>query len=79
MAFCLLLLLLAGAVLAQVPRPAAECPGYRATNILQGDCYVVADLILIGNCSLHSKDLERLRLTVEYQTGKAESSSYARV
>ncbi|KAL2136854.1 hypothetical protein VTI74DRAFT_580 [Chaetomium olivicolor] len=69
MAFPLLLLaVLAAAVLAQIPQPAAQCPGYRAANVLQGDSYLIADLILIGNCSSYSKDVEHLRLLVEYQT-----------
>ncbi|KAK4150243.1 glycosyl hydrolases family 31-domain-containing protein [Chaetomidium leptoderma] len=69
MAFSVFLLLLSAvAVLGQIPRLAAQCPGYRATNIVQGDSSLVADLILIGNCSLHSKDVEKLRLLVEYQT-----------
>ncbi len=66
------LLLLAVPVLTQIPQPAAQCPGYRATNILRGNSYLVADLVLIGNCSSHSKDVESLRLLVEYQTGKAD-------
>ncbi len=63
--------LLAAPVLAQLQRPATQCPGYRATNVLQGSSYLIADLVLIGNCSSHSKDVEKLRLLVEYQTGKA--------
>jgi alpha-glucosidase len=65
------LLLFSAAVLGQLPRPAAQCPGYRATNILQGDSYLTADLILIGNCSSHGQDVANLRLLVEHQTGKA--------
>ena len=73
MAFTVLsLLLLAIPVLTQIPQPAAQCPGYRATNVLRGNSYLVADLVLIGNCSSHSKDVENLRLLVEYQTGKAD-------
>jgi alpha-glucosidase len=73
MAFAFLRLwFLAVPVLAQLPRPAAQCPGYRATNVLQGSSYLVADLVLIGNCSSHSQDVEHLRLRVEYQTGKAD-------
>jgi alpha-glucosidase len=68
MAFChFLLLLFASAVLGQTP--ATQCPGYRATNVLQGDSYLVADLTLIGNCSAYSTDINNLRLLVEYQTG----------
>ena len=66
------LLLLAVPVLTQIPQPTVQCPGYRATNILRGNSYLVADLVLIGNCSSYSKDVEKLRLLVEYQTGKAD-------
>lgn len=66
----LLLLLLAGAVQAQLSRPAAQCPGYRAMNVVHGDSYLTADLTLIGNCSSHSSDIHNLRLSVEYQTGR---------
>ncbi|KAK4032344.1 glycosyl hydrolases family 31-domain-containing protein [Parachaetomium inaequale] len=69
MAFSIaLLLLFAAAVLGHIPRPAASCPGYRATNVQQDDSYLVADLVLIGSCNLHSKDVKNLRLLVEYQT-----------
>jgi alpha-glucosidase len=66
----ILLLLCAGAVLGQIPRPAANCPGYRATNVQQHDSYLLADLVLIGSCNLHSNDVQNLRLLVEYQTGE---------
>jgi hypothetical protein len=76
MAFTLFLqFLFAASALGQLPRPAAQCPGYRATNIVQGDSYLTADLLLMGNCSSHSKDVENLRLLVEYQTGKRNQSS----
>jgi hypothetical protein len=75
MAFTLFLqFLFAASALGQLPRLAAQCPGYRATNIVQGDSYLTADLLLIGNCSSHSKDIENLRLLVEYQTGKTNQS-----
>ncbi|KAH6623158.1 glycosyl hydrolases family 31-domain-containing protein [Chaetomium tenue] len=66
--FIILLLLSATTILAQIPRPAAQCSGYRATNIHEDVSYMTADLILIDNCSLHSKDIQNLRLLVEYQT-----------
>ncbi|KAK4131303.1 glycoside hydrolase family 31 protein [Trichocladium antarcticum] len=62
------LALLAVAVLGRVFRPASQCPGYRATNVLRGDSYLVADLRLIGNCESYSNDINDLRLLVEYQT-----------
>lgn len=63
-------LFLTAATLAQLQPPASQCPGYRATNVLQGDSYLIADLSPIGNCNSHSKDITNLRLLVEYQTGK---------
>ncbi|KAK4173333.1 family 31 putative glycoside hydrolase [Triangularia setosa] len=45
-----------------------RCPGYEAINVLEADSYLIADLVLIGNCSSHSDDIENLRLLVEYQT-----------
>ncbi len=64
-----LLLFFTAAALAQIPRQAAQCSGYRATNVVQADSYLAADLVLIGNCTLYSKDVGNLRLLVEYQTG----------
>lgn len=65
----LVLVLLAVAVGGRVSRPASLCPGYRATSVLQGDSYLIADLRLIGNCESYSNDIKDLRLLVEYQTG----------
>ncbi|VBB80785.1 Putative Glycoside Hydrolase Family 31 [Podospora comata] len=45
-----------------------RCSGYEAINVLKADSYLIADLVLIGNCSSHSSDIENLRLLVEYQT-----------
>lgn len=70
------LLLSAATVFAQIPRPAAQCSGYRATNIHEDVSYVTADLVLIGNCTLHSKDIQSLRLLVEYQTGTVNRSKH---
>jgi alpha-glucosidase len=64
-----ILLFFTAAALAQIPRQAKQCSGYRATNVVQADSYLVADLELIGNCTLYSKDVGNLRLLVEYQTG----------
>ncbi|KAK0710424.1 glycosyl hydrolases family 31-domain-containing protein [Apiosordaria backusii] len=59
-----LVLLLAWGAWGQVE----QCPGYEAINVLEADSYLIADLVLIGNCSSHSDDIENLRLLVEYQT-----------
>ncbi len=57
-------------------RSANKCPGYEASNVVQGDSYLTADLSLAaGDCSLYSRDITNLRLTVEYQTGKQPLAS----
>ncbi|KAK3317301.1 glycoside hydrolase family 31 protein [Cercophora scortea] len=64
-----LTLLVLGATTASVlAAPVTPCAGYQATNVLQGDSYLVADLALASNCSLYSQDIPNLRLLVEYQT-----------
>ncbi|KAK3305943.1 glycosyl hydrolases family 31-domain-containing protein [Chaetomium strumarium] len=60
--------LLVASVRGQIAGQVEGCPGYRASNVVQGDSYLVADLTLIGNCSTYSKDVENLKLLVEYQT-----------
>ncbi|KAJ7352477.1 glycosyl hydrolases family 31-domain-containing protein [Mycena albidolilacea] len=46
-----------------------DCSGYKATNVIQGDSYLQADLTLAGTaCNVFGDDLPRLRLLVEYQT-----------
>ncbi|KAL2021900.1 hypothetical protein VTK56DRAFT_6495 [Thermocarpiscus australiensis] len=62
------LVLLAVTVLGQLDPRQSQCPGYRATNVLEGDSYLIAELSLIGNCSAYSRDIPNLRLLVEYQT-----------
>jgi alpha-glucosidase len=47
-----------------------DCSGYKATNVIQGDSYLQADLTLAGTaCNVFGDDLPHLRLLVEYQTG----------
>ncbi|KAK0729571.1 glycosyl hydrolases family 31-domain-containing protein [Lasiosphaeris hirsuta] len=53
----------------RTPTTDVRCPGYEATNVSQGDSYLVADLVFAGNCSLYNKDITNLRLLVEYQSG----------
>jgi alpha-glucosidase len=65
----LLSALLVASARAQITQQAEGCPGYRASNVVQGDSYLVADLVLIGNCSTYSQDVTHLKLLVEYQTG----------
>jgi alpha-glucosidase len=55
------------------------CPGYQVTNVVQGSSFLQADLTLAGTaCNALSVDLPRLKLLVEYQTGKPLSSFFAR-
>lgn len=75
--FFVLLLLFAATAFGQLPRPAAQCSGYRAVNIHENVSYVTADLVLIDNCTLHSKDIQNLRLLVEYQTGKKNKPQHS--
>ena len=74
----LLFALLTGAALAQFSRPAAQCPGYRAINVVRSDSYLTANLTLIGNCSSHGSDIQDLRLLVEYQTSR-QTTPYTRI
>lgn len=64
-----LLIALAGAATAAAS--VDDCPGYQATNVVQGDSFLQADLTLAGTaCNAFGVDLPNLRLLVEYQTGK---------
>lgn len=46
-----------------------DCPGYKASNVQQGDGKITADLTLAGDtCNAYGDDLTDLRLLVEYQT-----------
>ncbi|KAI3326837.1 glycoside hydrolase family 31 protein [Xylariaceae sp. AK1471] len=46
-----------------------DCPGYMASNIVETDGKLTADLTLSGTaCNLYSTDLVDLKLLVEYQT-----------
>ncbi|KAI9167892.1 glycoside hydrolase family [Paramyrothecium foliicola] len=48
---------------------AQSCPGYRASNVLQSDYGLTADLTLDGEpCDLYGYDIQDLRLIVEYQS-----------
>lgn len=46
-----------------------DCPGYKASNVQQGDGKITADLSLAGDaCNAYGDDITDLRLLVEYQT-----------
>lgn len=48
-----------------------DCPGYAATNIVETDTGLTADLNLAGTgCNIYGYDIGALKLLVEYQTGK---------
>jgi len=56
-----------------VPRQGSSdtCPGYAASNVVDGGSKLTADLTLAGPaCNLYGQDLVDLRLEVEYQTGR---------
>ena len=49
---------------------AADCPGYRASNVVETRTGLTADLELAGDaCNVYGTDIERLRLTVNNGTG----------
>lgn len=49
-----------------------KCQGYSASNVVKHDRGLTADLDLIGEgCRIYGPDLPKLRLTVEYETGKS--------
>lgn len=50
---------------------AADCPGYRASNVQQNDTGLTADLTLAGEaCNVFGQDVENLRLSVNYDNSK---------
>ncbi|KAI0458204.1 hypothetical protein F5B21DRAFT_44316 [Xylaria acuta] len=47
-----------------------DCPGYTASNVVESDGKLTADLTLAGTaCNIYGTDLTDLKLLVEYQTG----------
>lgn len=49
-----------------------SCPGYAASNVVQSDSGLTADLTLAGTaCNAYSDDITDLKLVVEYQNSKA--------
>lgn len=66
----LLLAPLAGAAVIGSRQSSQHCPGYKASNVQEGDNTLMADLVLAGKaCNTYGTDLEKLKLLVEYQTG----------
>jgi len=52
-----------------------SCSGYKASNVLHSGSTITANLNLAGSaCDVFGKDLDNLRLLVEYQTGKLHLS-----
>ena len=51
----------------------STCPGYQAKRVVHTSSGLMAELYLDGPpCHVYGKDIDNLRLTVEYQTGKSE-------
>jgi alpha-glucosidase len=49
------------------------CPGYTASNVVENESTLTADLTLSGDaCNAYSDDIKELKLLVEYQTGKCQ-------
>jgi len=52
------------------------CPGYEASNVVETDSGLSADLTLAGTaCNVYSDDIKDLKLVVEYQTGMLPPST----
>ncbi|PGH26497.1 hypothetical protein AJ80_01811 [Polytolypa hystricis UAMH7299] len=71
LALSALLLSCVGAALAvaDAREPLGECPGYSVTDIHEAGDSLTADLKLAGEpCNTYGKDVEHLKLKVEYQT-----------
>jgi alpha-glucosidase len=70
----LLLIVVAVSANSVTPKPVSDldsCPGYKASNIKTTSSGLSADLSLAGKaCNVYGDDLENLKLTVEYETGK---------
>lgn len=67
----LLVLPLVGAAIIGPRQSSQSCPGYKASNIQEGDDTLSADLTLAGTpCNTYGTDLRDLKLLVEYQTGQ---------
>lgn len=51
----------------------ASCKGYAATDVVESSNSIHANLKLIGDgCKVYGPDVQDLKLTVEYQTGKLQ-------
>lgn len=49
-----------------------SCPGYTASNVVEKDSTLTADLTLAGDaCNAYSDDIKNLKLLVEYQNSKS--------
>ncbi|EJD48260.1 hypothetical protein AURDEDRAFT_61187 [Auricularia subglabra TFB-10046 SS5] len=61
--------LLAQSVAAAVDPKLANCPGYKAENVVVSELAITADVNIAGKaCNAYSRDLNNLRLVVQYQT-----------
>lgn len=67
--------ILASASGAAVADSIDDCPGYTASNVVESDGKLTADLSLAGTaCNIYGTDLKDLKLLVEYQTGSYDPS-----
>lgn len=67
----LFLLPLVGAAVIGPRAGSQSCPGYKASNVQKSARSLTADLTLAGApCNSYGKDVEDLKLLVEYQTGE---------
>jgi alpha-glucosidase len=55
-----------------------ECPGYKASKVVETKAGLTADLTLAGDaCNAYGQDLKDLKLVVEYQTGELRHVEHA--
>lgn len=56
---------------------AADCPGYKASNVKHTASSITADLAIAGEpCNIYGNDFPELKLIAEYQTGMSEQSIF---
>lgn len=56
---------------------ANTCPGYRASNVVKTSTGLTADLQIAGTkCNVFGTDVDRLKLSVNYDSGMLVSSSF---
>ncbi|KAI1322869.1 glycoside hydrolase family 31 protein [Xylariaceae sp. FL0255] len=62
-------LLIVGSAIGVIAASIDDCPGYTASNVVDSNGQLTADLTLAGTaCSIYGTDITDLKLLVEYQT-----------